>query len=221
MNIIGKEHDWDKLSPYFLKEARIFNPIQSMLGTFKLDAPTQTTQKERRQRVRNELVSVMRSYEVIQIINFITQTQQIKPHTEIPQKATDETKRAQFLNVIMKHLNKVFYAISFCVICCVVINFYLQLLKDNDNTPIPYYQLICDPDSFQHTIDNLFQLSFLFRDGFISFDIGEDGLPTVSLATELQKKNKNTTGNHQFVSSMDPSMWEVSELLLIAILYSN
>lgn len=92
----------------------------------------------------------------------------------------------------------------------VVIDFFLQLLKDNDNEPIPYYKLICDPESFQYTIDNLFQLSFLFRDGFISLDYGDDELPMVTLVTDLQKKNKNSTGNHQFVSSMDPSLWQVS-----------
>lgn len=87
---------------------------------------------------------------------------------------------------------------------------HLQLLKDNDNEPIPYYKLICDPDSFQNTIDNLFQLSFLFRDGFICLDQGSDGLPTVSLTTDLQKKDKNSSGNRQFVSSMDPPLWKVS-----------
>lgn len=60
MNIIGKEHNWDKLSPYFLKGARIFDPTQSMMGTFKLDAPPMdSTQKERRQRIRNELVRLV------------------------------------------------------------------------------------------------------------------------------------------------------------------
>lgn len=40
---MGPEMDWDKLSSYFLKGARIFNATQSMLGTFKLDAPAYTT----------------------------------------------------------------------------------------------------------------------------------------------------------------------------------
>lgn len=66
MAIIGKEHDWKKLTPYFLKCARIFNPVLSMMGTFNLDAPpVETTQKERRQQLQNELVSVVRSYETI------------------------------------------------------------------------------------------------------------------------------------------------------------
>lgn len=91
-----------------------------------------------------------------------------------------------------------------------MLNFHLQLLQENSNEPIPYYKLICDPDSFPHSVDNLFQLSFLFRDGLVSFGCGDDGLPTVSLVTDMQKKDKDSYANNQFVSSMDPPLWEVS-----------
>lgn len=97
------------------------------------------------------------------------------------------------------------------------------MFKANGNTPIPYYEMICDPFSFPNTIDNMFQLSFLFRDAQICFGLGKDTLPTVCLV-----RNNGMTGdfaeNHQFVSSMDPTLWQVSilfKLLLLRIMINK
>lgn len=59
MNIIGENHDWDKLSPYFLKGARIFNGTLSMFATFDMTQPiSETVQKERLKTIKKDSVTV-------------------------------------------------------------------------------------------------------------------------------------------------------------------
>lgn len=70
--------------------------------------------------------------------------------------------------------------------------------------------MVCDPHSFPNTMDNIFQLSFLFNTEKICFGLGEDSLPTVCLVRAEMKKTGEFIENHQFVSSMNPPMWQVS-----------
>lgn len=51
--------------------------------------------------------------------------------------------------------------------------------QNNHQRPIPFYQLIIDPNNMMYTFDNSFQMSFLFRDGFITIENGDDGLPAI------------------------------------------
>lgn len=60
------------------------------------------------------------------------------------------------------------------------------------HTPIPYYELILDPDDFMHTIDNAFQVAFLLRDGFVGLALDGNDDPLVYVPTKEQMKLKES-----------------------------
>lgn len=50
------------------------------------------------------------------------------------------------------------------------------LRKACRNGPISYFHVALDPDSFTRTIENIYHLSFLARDGLVSVTLGESNL---------------------------------------------
>lgn len=56
----------------------------------------------------------------------------------------------------------------------------LQTHFENDpNTPISFFDFVIDPNSFAHTVENMFHVSFLIRDGLAKIKLDEDKLPTI------------------------------------------
>ena len=47
------------------------------------------------------------------------------------------------------------------------------MTQKNDG-PIPLYWFMINPDSFSRTIENIFYISFLVKDGYAKISIGED-----------------------------------------------
>lgn len=82
-----------------------------------------------------------------------------------------------------------------------------QLYKHTEKA-IPYYQLIVDPDNFMNTVDNAFQVSFLFRDGTVCFELDEYDLPAVRPVNNNEKVQQSDT-TYQCISSLTPSFCEV------------
>lgn len=86
----------------------------------------------------------------------------------------------------------------------------LQIFEENNNTPIPYYKLIIDPENFANSIDNQFQVSFLFRDGYLCIADGADSSgPMVSLVTDRHKTSGHFKENKQFVGTLTPLQYMV------------
>eukprot|EP00112_Aurelia_sp_Birch-Aquarium-sp1_P005800 Seg1658.10 transcript_id=Seg1658.10/GoldUCD/mRNA.D3Y31 product="Non-structural maintenance of chromosomes element 4 A" protein_id=Seg1658.10/GoldUCD/D3Y31 len=55
----------------------------------------------------------------------------------------------------------------------------LRRITNDGATPVGFFEFITDPTSFGKTIENLFHLSFLVKDGKAGITIDEDGQPTV------------------------------------------
>ncbi|XP_031625766.1 EP300-interacting inhibitor of differentiation 3 [Contarinia nasturtii] len=72
----------------------------------------------------------------------------------------------------------------------IVLNTIKDIYKKNGRKPIPYFQLVIDPTNMMYTFDNTFQLSFLFRDGMISFVKDREGLPAIVPLDEATKPPK-------------------------------
>lgn len=92
-----------------------------------------------------------------------------------------------------------------------IMNQLKKIYAQRDETPIPYYELICDPDNFMHTVDNAFQISFLARDGLVKLLIGGDKMPEIrptnSEETKAIKSNLDRP-TVQCVVSLDYKLWK-------------
>ena len=46
---------------------------------------------------------------------------------------------------------------------------------------VGYFQFLVDPESFGRTVENMFHLSFLVKDGRVGVVMGQDGIPYIFL----------------------------------------
>lgn len=120
--------------------------------------------------------------------NFISICQGREKKPETVSRLQKEQKSAQKLNLVLKQINQLY-----------------QQYK----TAIPYYQLIVDPENFMNTVDNAFQVSFLFRDGTVYFEQDDFGLPAVRPVHKHEKDRQNAE-TYQCISSLTPSLCEVN-----------
>ncbi|KIW00640.1 hypothetical protein, variant [Verruconis gallopava] len=78
------------------------------------------------------------------------------------------------------------------------------------NWEVPLLKFAINPHSFAQTIENLFYISFLVKDGFVRVGVDEDtGFPTirpVEKKTEEQIRNKGAM-RHQAILSLDYESW--------------
>ncbi|CAL1578206.1 unnamed protein product [Knipowitschia caucasica] len=56
--------------------------------------------------------------------------------------------------------------------------------QDDPTTPISYYEFVVDPNSFSRTVENMFHMSFLIRDGLAGMYLDEDKLPCIAPVEE-------------------------------------
>ncbi|KAF1987912.1 hypothetical protein K402DRAFT_329661 [Aulographum hederae CBS 113979] len=86
------------------------------------------------------------------------------------------------------------------------------------NWEVPFFEFAINPDSFSQTVENIFYISFLVREGEISIGKDDVGLPTLrpeKPRTIDERREENVTKN-QAIFSMDFATWEtLIELLQI------
>lgn len=70
----------------------------------------------------------------------------------------------------------------------------IQKLYEEDPIPIDYFELIVNPSSFGHTIENIFHVSFLVRDGLVRIHLNEHGIPEV---IPILTSENNSDGSSQ------------------------
>lgn len=74
--------------------------------------------------------------------------------------------------------------------------------------PLSYFHAVLDPTSFSRSVENIYHVSFLVRDGKVSITLDEQhGLPFITpLSTEQQESNR--TEEKQFIVSIDMRRWQ-------------
>lgn len=76
---------------------------------------------------------------------------------------------------------------------------------------IDLMRFVVNPKSFGQTIENLFYVSFLIRDGRVEIDFDEDGLPAlapVDREGDDVGAIRQSTSKHQAILSMDMETWQ-------------
>ncbi|KAL7898359.1 Nse4 C-terminal domain-containing protein [Trichoderma sp. SZMC 28014] len=76
---------------------------------------------------------------------------------------------------------------------------------------IDLMRFVVNPKSFGQTIENLFYVSFLIRDGRVEIDFDEDGLPAlapVDREGDDAGAIRQSTSKHQAILSMDMETWQ-------------
>ncbi|XP_060097475.1 non-structural maintenance of chromosomes element 4 homolog A [Heteronotia binoei] len=87
---------------------------------------------------------------------------------------------------------------------------YLQsFFKQDPNVPIFFLEFVTDPDSFARTVENMFHVSFLIRDGLARIRLDHDKLPIIEpLYPEEGENNQDTQARKQAVISMSYQEWQ-------------
>ncbi|KAK7110168.1 hypothetical protein V1264_014091 [Littorina saxatilis] len=80
----------------------------------------------------------------------------------------------------------------------------------NQRSPICYFEFVVNPFSFGQTVENIFYVSFLARDGYIKLDLDDDELPVLEPMEKTQEENRGGEGRarNQIVISITPAEWK-------------
>ncbi|XP_005048753.1 PREDICTED: non-structural maintenance of chromosomes element 4 homolog A isoform X1 [Ficedula albicollis] len=86
----------------------------------------------------------------------------------------------------------------------------LQTHFENDpNTPISFFDFVIDPNSFARTVENMFHVSFLIRDGLAKIKMDEDELPVIEpLKPSGAEEDSRAGARNQVVLSLDQKEWQ-------------
>ncbi|XP_062989329.1 non-structural maintenance of chromosomes element 4 homolog A [Elgaria multicarinata webbii] len=87
---------------------------------------------------------------------------------------------------------------------------YLQTYhaQDPDN-PIPFLEFVTDPNSFARTVENMFHVSFLIKDGHARITIDQDRLPIIEPLNPNEGENdQDSQVRKQAVISMSYQEWQ-------------
>ncbi|KAK5118433.1 hypothetical protein LTR62_002947 [Meristemomyces frigidus] len=79
-----------------------------------------------------------------------------------------------------------------------------------DNWGVPLFEYVINPHSFGQSVENMFYVSFLIKEGTVGVAHDSNGLPTLgvtrSMTAEEQRKAKSN--RHQAVFALDYETWE-------------
>ncbi|XP_037369630.1 EP300-interacting inhibitor of differentiation 3 [Talpa occidentalis] len=102
-----------------------------------------------------------------------------------------------------------------------LLQMYFQKYPD---TPVSYFEFVIDPKSFSRTVENIFYVSFIIRDGFARIRLDQDRLPILEPTSTSQMGEGNDLGylgRKQGVISLSLQDWknivatfEISEAMI-------
>jgi len=85
----------------------------------------------------------------------------------------------------------------------------LKICKQRGKKFIPYYELICNPESFMKSVDIAFQVAFLVRDGNLGLKtIGGELHVTLAKDQHSAPKKGNHHDTKQCVLSLNHNLWQ-------------
>uniref|UniRef100_A0A1I7XRG5 Non-structural maintenance of chromosomes element 4 n=1 Tax=Heterorhabditis bacteriophora TaxID=37862 RepID=A0A1I7XRG5_HETBA len=88
-----------------------------------------------------------------------------------------------------------------------------RVWKDNNTSYIPFYSFVIDPDDFSKTVQNMFYVSFLVKDGQARLELGDDELPQLVKVTSgervaLHVDDRSAVTTNQAIIGFNYDIWE-------------
>ncbi|NXH19885.1 NSE4A protein, partial [Bucco capensis] len=82
--------------------------------------------------------------------------------------------------------------------------------KNDPDTPISFFDLVIDPNSFARTVENIFHVSFIIRDGFARLKLDDDKLPIIEPMKDNEGKANdcNAGERNQVVLALSHQEWK-------------
>ncbi|RCN26583.1 Nse4 protein, partial [Ancylostoma caninum] len=78
---------------------------------------------------------------------------------------------------------------------------------------VDFYSFVIDPEDFAKTVENMFYVSFLVKDGRVRLSVGETGLPVLLHVSSEERErlhvdDRSVAETHQAIFSFNYDMWE-------------
>ncbi|XP_004473569.1 non-structural maintenance of chromosomes element 4 homolog A [Dasypus novemcinctus] len=83
--------------------------------------------------------------------------------------------------------------------------------REDPDTPMSFFDFVIDPHSFPRTVENIFHVSFIIRDGFARIRLDQDRLPIiepVNINEETEGIDQNTQIRNQGIIALSYRDWE-------------
>ena len=77
-----------------------------------------------------------------------------------------------------------------------------------DNACVPLFNFCINPKSFGQTVENMFYVSFLIKEGKVGLDFDSQGLPTLGIAHPRSMAERQQTQRNQVVFTLDFDVWQ-------------
>ncbi|KAM4636161.1 non-structural maintenance of chromosomes element 4 homolog A isoform 1-T2 [Discoglossus pictus] len=91
-----------------------------------------------------------------------------------------------------------------------ILGFLQTYFKEDPDTPISFFDFVIDPNSFARTVENIFHVSFIIRDGFARIRLDHDRLPVIEPVAQENEQNvdKDNQPRYQGVISLSHQDWK-------------
>ncbi|KDR02398.1 non-structural maintenance of chromosomes element 4 homolog A isoform X1 [Zootermopsis nevadensis] len=89
-----------------------------------------------------------------------------------------------------------------------IMNVLTAAYRQNKNKPICFFKLVINPDSFGATVENIFHVSFLVRDGYVNLSWDENRFPVIAPVPRNAIETKYEQQKRQMILGIDMKKWE-------------
>ncbi|ELT95762.1 hypothetical protein CAPTEDRAFT_198996 [Capitella teleta] len=83
----------------------------------------------------------------------------------------------------------------------------LKEAYEEDNSPICFFEFVINPESFSRTVENIFNCSFLVRDGRVAVSLDDDNFPVIKPCDSERGTKKQKLETNQVALSITQPQW--------------